>query len=70
MKSELWDTSALIALQHQSDKFHPAAMALFDGELSAAQSRRILCCAHRASADSSGNCGRYVGIFGRGSDVG
>jgi predicted nucleic acid-binding protein len=40
MKSDLWDTSALLALQCAADDFHAAAEAVFDGSCSAARRSR------------------------------
>jgi predicted nucleic acid-binding protein len=40
MKSDLWDTSALLALQCETDDFHAAAEAAFDGSCSAARRSR------------------------------
>jgi predicted nucleic acid-binding protein len=40
MKSDLWDTSALLALQCDADAFHAAAEAVFDGSCSAARRSR------------------------------
>ena len=37
MKSDFWDTSALLALQCASDDFHAAAEAVFDGDCFAAR---------------------------------
>jgi len=40
MKSDFWDTSALLALQCASDDFHAAAEAVFDGDCIAARRSR------------------------------
>lgn len=40
MKSDFWDTSALLALQCAADDFHSAAEAVFDGSCSAARRSR------------------------------
>jgi predicted nucleic acid-binding protein len=40
MKSDLWDTSALLALQCAADDFQAAAEAVFDGSCSAARRSR------------------------------
>ena len=40
MKSDFWDTSALLALQCAGDDFHAAAEAVFDGSCSAARRSR------------------------------
>jgi len=40
MKSDFWDTSALLALQCASDDFHAAAEAVFDGDCFAARRSR------------------------------
>ena len=46
MKSDFWDTSALLALQCGDDDFHAAAEAVFDGDcLAARRSRAEFYCA-------------------------
>ena len=46
MKSDFWDTSALLALQCGSDDFHAAAEAVFDGDgVAARRSRAEFYCA-------------------------
>jgi len=40
MKSDFWDTSALLALQCGSDDFHSAAESVFDGDCLAARRSR------------------------------
>jgi predicted nucleic acid-binding protein len=46
MKSDFWDTSALLALQCGGDDFHAAAEAVFDGDcLAARRSRAEFYCA-------------------------
>lgn len=40
MKSDFWDTSALLALQCAADDFHAAAEAVFDGNCFAARRSR------------------------------
>lgn len=46
MKSDFWDTSALLALQCAADDFHAAAESVFDGDcLAASRSRAEFYCA-------------------------
>ena len=40
MKSDFWDTSALLALQCAADDFHAAAESVFDGRCRAARRSR------------------------------
>ncbi len=45
MKSDFWDTSALLALQCGGDDFHAAAEAVFDGDCFAGSCAEFYCAA-------------------------